>query len=800
MIRKTNKKQAFLMSVLSLVLCVSMLMGTTFAWFTDTVTSANNIIKAGNLDIELWYQTADMSADAWEEVTAASNIFKDGALWEPGYTEVVKLKIVNKGTLALKYQLGINVAGEIPGTNVAGEEFKLSKYIEFGVTDVAVTDRAAAIDAVSATARKISEGYSVENVEMLPAAEQIITLVVFMPTTVGNEANYKTGTTAPTINLGLNLIATQLNADTEKDSFGSDYDKDATYPIVQSAVLPENRTEDTPIKANEKVAVSVPASAPAGNYTLNVSNKNVSTDDNGETTLSLDISLERDGVKVNDGNVYTISIEVGQSLIINEVLHNGAAVPQSAYTYRGDTGILEIKTRSFSPFGVVYLEGYDYVADGVTMKDDNYYISNRAGYNWMDAREDNFFKNKTIYLTTDIDFGGDTITGIKFWNSHPVFDGQGHTLSNFVIEHSGSKSPSGLFYGTFDVKNLVVDKATVTGDYAGGISGWIYGNIDGCTVKNSTIASTYWQAGGLAGQYNSGNVTNSTVEDCVISGGSAVGGLLGILNETAGERKVENCTVKNCEVVQNGGFGGVYDTFFGAAVGLINIEESTVYFNNCTITGTTVKGVASDTLYGVAEESTIVLINGGLTVTTNDELKAAIEAKVSKIYLQNGDYSVRFTNNTNFNVDNMTIVGLGDAVKLSVSSSEVSYGRVQGDNVTFENIVFVGSVGATGMATYNNCTVTGNMECASSNKAKTYVNNCTIELFHTSVDYSSDNAYVKGSKIAKAEYSGSADLTIYFENCEIGELISWNVNTELTNCKVTTLDESRMTSGKITVK
>ena len=128
---KTTKR-ALIMSVLSLVVCISMLIGTTFAWFTDSVTSANNIIKSGNLDVELEYST-DMTN--WTPVTSTTNVFKDGALWEPGYTEVVYLRVSNKGSLALKYELGVNIASEIEGINKAGETFKLSQYIEYGVIE-----------------------------------------------------------------------------------------------------------------------------------------------------------------------------------------------------------------------------------------------------------------------------------------------------------------------------------------------------------------------------------------------------------------------------------------------------------------------------------------------------------------------------------------------------------------------------------------------------------------------------------------------------------------------------------------
>ena len=101
---KKSTKRALLMSILSLLLCVTMLMGTTFAWFTDNVTSGRNTIQSGNLDVELEYY----NGTAWKSVEAATDLFEN-ELWEPGHTEVVYLRLSNLGSLALKYQLGINV-------------------------------------------------------------------------------------------------------------------------------------------------------------------------------------------------------------------------------------------------------------------------------------------------------------------------------------------------------------------------------------------------------------------------------------------------------------------------------------------------------------------------------------------------------------------------------------------------------------------------------------------------------------------------------------------------------------------
>ena len=234
-------KRSLLASSISLLICFAMLLGTTFAWFTDNVSTANNIITAGNLDVELMYQTPEMNEFAY--VDADTNVFKTGTLWEPGHTEVVKLKVVNEGTLALKYQLGVNVVSEIGSVNVAGQEFKLSDYIKFAVlegeNEYANSAEAAATADADATALK--NGYVNDNVTLASGEEKIVTMVVYMPTTVTNEANYGKNQAVPKIKLGINLYSTQLNS--EEDSFGPDYDENSKYdlpPIKVSSVAELN--------------------------------------------------------------------------------------------------------------------------------------------------------------------------------------------------------------------------------------------------------------------------------------------------------------------------------------------------------------------------------------------------------------------------------------------------------------------------------------------------------------------------------------------------------------------------------
>ena len=129
---KTNSKKALLSSAFALVLSVAMLIGTTFAWFTDTASTGINKIQAGNLDVKLMYST-DMVT--WKEATSTTQLFNDDALWEPGHTELVYLKVVNAGNLALKYEMTTNSYDKERGKNANGDLFYIDKYLKIGVAE-----------------------------------------------------------------------------------------------------------------------------------------------------------------------------------------------------------------------------------------------------------------------------------------------------------------------------------------------------------------------------------------------------------------------------------------------------------------------------------------------------------------------------------------------------------------------------------------------------------------------------------------------------------------------------------------
>lgn len=307
---KSNTQKSLFLSAVSLMLCVVMLVGMTFAWFTDSVTNKNNKIASGNLDAKLMYSK---DGETWTEVESDTKIFGENALWEPGYTEVIYLKVKNAGNLALKYKIGMNIAQETAGINVNGEQFKLSEYIKFGVKETeTVYENRQAVDAVKADSSPLSAGYAGEDKELKKGEEsKMMALVVYMPDDVGNVANHN-GINVPSIDLGVSMVATQLSS--ESDSFGTDYDKDAKYPVLVDSQdeLTEAVAAGKDVKLTENIEI---------NEALTVSKKDVSIDLNGK-----ELSSSTDNVKliqaVDSGQVHI----VGGSLKVETATKSATAV------------------------------------------------------------------------------------------------------------------------------------------------------------------------------------------------------------------------------------------------------------------------------------------------------------------------------------------------------------------------------------------------------------------------------------------------------------------------------------------
>lgn len=204
-----STKRALVSSALAILMCVAMLIGTTFAWFTDSASTAVNKIQSGNLDVALEMQKSDGSWVSAEGQTltfkTADNRAAGQILWEPGCTyELPQLRVVNKGNLALKYKIQI--------TGIQGDA-KLNEVIDWTINDAAI----------NLTEKHLLAGQT----------DAAFTIKGHMQDSAGND--YRNLTID---GIGITVVATQDTV--ENDSNGNTYDENAAYPsITTGATLNE---------------------------------------------------------------------------------------------------------------------------------------------------------------------------------------------------------------------------------------------------------------------------------------------------------------------------------------------------------------------------------------------------------------------------------------------------------------------------------------------------------------------------------------------------------------------------------
>ena len=216
MTNRKSTKRALLGSIMAMVLCLAMLVGATFAWFTDTASTGVNKIQAGKLDVALEMKEGDswVSAEGKTlDFVKAADAKGEAILWEPGCTYTLpELRVVNNGNLALKYMIKI--------TGIKGDA-KLNEAIEWTIGDVAM-----------GAEQHLKAGESNE-----------FTIKGHMKESAGNE--YMDLTIS---GISITVYATQDTV--ESDSFNNQYDKNAAYKGTQEF------TEGTHTLSNGVVALN----------------------------------------------------------------------------------------------------------------------------------------------------------------------------------------------------------------------------------------------------------------------------------------------------------------------------------------------------------------------------------------------------------------------------------------------------------------------------------------------------------------------------------------------------------------
>ena len=386
-------KKALLTSVMALFLCVAMLTGTTFAWFTDTVTSSGNIIKAGTLDVTMEWADgakavpADDSTD-WTDASTGAIFNYDK--WEPGYVSVRHIKIANEGDLALKYQLSIVANGDVSKLADVIDVYYLDPADQIDDRDELTADKKlGTLTEVLANISNTASG------ELKVAEKHTITLALKMQESADN--NYQNLSIGS--DFAVQLVATQLAY--ESDSIDDQYDVESDYvaEVKTADALATALKAGGLVKLASDISVEETLTVPAGVA--------VELDLNGMTITGIKgrdadnkrihVLVNNGILTINDGTVKSagndggsaICNNEGANLTINDVVIYGA--PQSDPVY--EAGVSKpFPSYAFNNYG-------DAVVNGATVK--SYHGAIATGAN-----------GTTVINDADIDVGLGQSTGI----------------------------------------------------------------------------------------------------------------------------------------------------------------------------------------------------------------------------------------------------------------------------------------------------------------------------------------------------------------------------------------------------
>ena len=566
MTNRKSTKRALLGSVMAMVLCLAMLVGATFAWFTDTASTGVNKIQAGKLDVALEMKDASgnwVSAEGKTlDFVKAADAKGEAILWEPGCTyELPALRIRNNGNLALKYQVII--------TGINGSA-KLNTVIDWTIGDVAM-----------GTEQHLAAGES-----------SAFTIKGHMKESAGNEYMNES-----IDGIAITVVATQDTV--ESDSFNNTYDASATYPVV--AVGDVNTDGDTVLKDKEEdhtIQVTVPAGAlDEGVQSLKLEVVKSATPAgvqvaSTESSQSYEVTMkDQSGNAVStNGTLMTVEMNVGKNRTALKLYHDGEKMTNDSgtltdaadhYVYDAATGYVTMKVSHFSPFTAVFARDYwtDHAADGYATPVDtaNKVVTVASAEELaLFAKEvtddGKNYSGYTLNLANDVDLGEYLWKPINGYNrlSGIVVNGNGHTIRNMKVRGCTNSSVYGAGFigdinGAVTVKNIAFDGADVffvnyakpqfAGNVGGVVLGYTYGTtlFENVSVTNSSIWG-FGKIGILLGMGADPGV-KVTFKDCVsknntIHAAYDMGGLAGMIQRGNGvdNASVENCTVEHITV------------------------------------------------------------------------------------------------------------------------------------------------------------------------------------------------------------------------------------------------------------
>ena len=337
MTNRKSTKRALLGSVMAMVLCLAMLVGATFAWFTDTASTGVNKIQAGNLDVQLVDENGNSLEGKTLEFKKAANAAEgEAVLWEPGCTyELPAVYVKNNGKLALKYKVAI--------TGINGSA-KLNEVIDWTINDADLS-----------ADHSLSAG----------ATSEALTIKGHMQESAGNDYMNES-----IDGIAITVYATQDTV--ESDSFNSTYDESATYPVANVTELKEALTTGGVVAVTEDIktnniedtaAARIVISQPT---TLNLEKKIITPDDMGKNNVNFcalivdaDTTInagENGGIDTGVNGGYGINVRKGATVTINGGYYYGGG---TAVQVQEGTLVINGGTFACEPFGDPY--GYNFL-------------------------------------------------------------------------------------------------------------------------------------------------------------------------------------------------------------------------------------------------------------------------------------------------------------------------------------------------------------------------------------------------------------------------------------------------------
>lgn len=437
--KMTNKttKRALFSSVMALLLCFTMLLGTTFAWFTDSVTSSNNIIKSGTLDVEMYWADGveDPATASW--VDASSGAIFDYDQWEPGFVQVRHIKIENKGTLALKYQVSIVATGEASDLTDVIDVYYVDPAVQ--VADRAALDASYKIGTLTEVLAGLT---TTAGGELKFEENDTITIALKMQESANN--NYQDKSIGSSF--AIKLMATQLTY--ESDSFDELYDAMATVdtPDELTAALAGNY---------DLITLGADIELPAG--LVIPADRTVAIDLCGYKLHQKYLQTTAYAMITNNGNL-TVLDSIGSGKISYEDIGNGGEYASNTICNKGvltvNGGTIE-NVSSDAVMNTGYPHAIDVYPGSVTTINGGTVKS--ANYDSI-----RMFCNSTTLATTVAINGGTIFNRVSFQNPHSSNPGYGVlniTGGNFVTTDGVSANVRLLNFSS-DFSNM---KATVTG-------------------------------------------------------------------------------------------------------------------------------------------------------------------------------------------------------------------------------------------------------------------------------------------------------------------------------------------------